>query len=643
MINFFLNLFQFHNLYSILILILFGCSVYGWSHTLFLKKLSNYTTVNMVIGMSIILFIGGILNYFNLAYEILIKIIFFLGLIFFFIIKKINQNFFKNINILQNSKKIYFIFLLPIALLIVSIFSSINPDAYNYHDDFQKYFVHPIKMLEAGSVFGSTLSAIGQQTLGGQAFFQSFFVSFLGLNSINIFDSVFCLSLSVFLLLELSVKERIPIFGSLVACLLVLIHPQYVNISSLYSGVLFILTAIILSLEFLSNYRNNNFFYIKFILALGFSFSSLIVLKTNNVVFPLIYFLIFISLIFIFLKISKPMLYIIFITPLLSLIFVIPWLAYPFKLFINSIDSTNQPINLNIELLQIEPYYKKLLSNDLLFYGGTQLSYTSISIAGLLLAFLTIFFLKRSTAKFFELKNETLFLSLVSIISGVVIYFLFIFIGSKHASILHLTRYSVPFIASTIPVGLIILYVSIPKDFIYLRSTFFFVVIILSINFFPHYLKRTIQSHECGSQLSFSYFACNENYINYNNEILKKEKKIFVQKLQKNIPEHKTIMTWTNAPFYFDFKRNEIIDISIGGFDNPWTKFPSGEYMIWEYDGFATRSIEDLQNIADNGFLIDKRIAIRTLQHIKEIIELSKSGKIKVINNDGSVLIFKFL
>ena len=65
-------------------------------------------------------------------------------------------------------------------------------------------------------------------------------------------------------------------------------------------------------------------------------------------------------------------------------------------------------------------------------------------------------------------------------------------------------------------------------------------------------------------------------------------------------------MTWTNAPFYFDFKRNEIIDISIGGFDNPWTRFPSGEYMIWEYNGFATRSIEDLQNIANNGFLIDK-------------------------------------
>ena len=263
-------------------------------------------------------------------------------------------------------------------------------------------------------------------------------------------------------------------------------------------------------LKLLSNYRNNNFSYFKFILALGFSFSSLIVLKTNNVVFPVIYFLIFISLIFIFQKISKPMLHIIFITPFLSLILIIPWAAYPFTLFINSIDTTNQPINLKIELLQTEPYYKKLLSNDLLFYGGTQLSYTSISIAGLLLAVLTIFFLKKSTAKFYELKNETLFLSLVSIISGVVIYFLLIIVGSKHASILHLTRYSVPFIASTIPVGLIILYVSIPKNFIYLRSTFFFVVIILSINFFPHYLKRTIQSYECGSQLSFSDFACNE-------------------------------------------------------------------------------------------------------------------------------------
>ena len=102
-------------------------------------------------------------------------------------------------------------------------------------------------------------------------------------------------------------------------------------------------------------------------------------------------------------------------------------------------------------------------------------------------------------------------------------------------------------------------------------------------------------------------------------------------------------MVWTNTSFLFNFKRNEIIDISIEGFDNPWTKFPSAEYMIWEYKGFATRSIKSLQYTVKTAFLIDKKHAVRTIQHIRKINELYKTGKIKLIKDNGSFLIFKIL
>jgi len=626
-----------------LFFILFGCSMYGWGHIFFLKKLSNYILTHVVIGMGITLFIGGILNNFNLANDIAIKIIFYLGIIIFLIKIIQSRHLLKNIKLFKNLKKDYYILILPIILLVVSIFSSINPDAYNYHDDFQKYFVHPIKMLETGSVFGGTLNAIGQQTLGGQAFFQSFFLSFIGLDAINVFDSVFCLTLSVFLLLELVLKEKKPIFGALIACLVVLIHPQYVNISSVYSVVLFILASIILSLELLRNHSNVNSFYLKYVLALSFLFSSLVVLKTNNALFPLIYFSIFILFLFVFREFSKSMFNIILFTPFLSLILIIPWSIFSFNLLIDSAQSTNQTLNIKVPPLQIEPYFKNLFSNDLLFYGGSQLGYTSLTIFGLLLIILTIFTLKRDIKERQQLNKENLFLSFASIFSGIIIYFFLILLGAKYAPITHLTRYSIPFIIATIPIGLFFLFLSISKDFLYSKSVFYIVIILIFINFFPHYLKRITQSYECGSQLSFTTFACSNNYIDYNNHTLKEEKKIFIQKLQKNIPEKKTIMAWINTPFYLDFKRNEIIDISIGGFDNPWTKFPSAEYMIWEYNGFATRSIKDLQIYVNSNFLIDKRIAIRTLEHIKKINQLYKNGKIKIITDDGSVLIFKFL
>ena len=115
--------------------------MYGWGHIFFLKPLSSYISANIVIGMSVTLFIGGILNNFNLANESIIKIIFYLGFVLFLTKIIVNSNFLKNIILIKNFKKSYFILLLPIILLIISIFSSINPDAYNYHDDFQKYFM----------------------------------------------------------------------------------------------------------------------------------------------------------------------------------------------------------------------------------------------------------------------------------------------------------------------------------------------------------------------------------------------------------------------------------------------------------------------------------------------------------------------
>jgi len=176
--------------------------MYGWGHIFFFKTISKYISLNITIGMAVTLFIGGILNFLNLAYQNTLNIIFFIGVILFIIkVYKIQLNI-KSLNFIKDLNKNYFFFLLPILLLFLNIISSINPEAYNYHDDFQTYFIHPIKMLETGSVFGSTLGSVGTITFGGQAFFQSFYINWLGLKAINIFDSVFCLSICVFLIIE---------------------------------------------------------------------------------------------------------------------------------------------------------------------------------------------------------------------------------------------------------------------------------------------------------------------------------------------------------------------------------------------------------------------------------------------------------
>ena len=156
-------------------------------------------------------------------------------------------------------------------------------------------------------------------------------------------------------------------------------------------------------------------------------------------------------------------------------------------------------------------------------------------------------------------------------------------------------------------------------------------------------MKRITQSYECGSQLSFVSFACSENYINYNKDTFNDEKKLMTQKWQENIPKKVPVMAWINTPFFLNYKRNEIIEIDIAGLDNPWAIFPSAEYMIWERKGFATRSLKDLQHKAKTAPLYDRKVAIRTIQHIKKIRDLYNAGKIRFIKDDGEVLIFKIL
>ena len=58
---------------------------------------------------------------------------------------------------------------LSVLICVVTASTLVPPWAFNYHDDYQKYFAHAARMLETGSLSGSSGSALGFETLGGQA------------------------------------------------------------------------------------------------------------------------------------------------------------------------------------------------------------------------------------------------------------------------------------------------------------------------------------------------------------------------------------------------------------------------------------------------------------------------------------------
>ncbi len=83
---------------------------------------------------------------------------------------------------------------------------------------------------------------IGFSSLGAQSFMHGMFLSFSSIADINAFDAIICLILVLGLLREIGEKFGVHIVFILVACVLALfINPQYVNVSSIYSGTLMLL------------------------------------------------------------------------------------------------------------------------------------------------------------------------------------------------------------------------------------------------------------------------------------------------------------------------------------------------------------------------------------------------------------------
>ena len=104
-------------------------------------------------------------------------------------------------------------------------------------------------MLQTGTLFGSPLSALGSQTLGGQAFLHGFILAFFPIRYLNGLDALFGQALCLLLVLGFAWNrpERAP-FAAAAMLLIVLVNPQYVNVSPLYLGSALVMASAFLAL-----------------------------------------------------------------------------------------------------------------------------------------------------------------------------------------------------------------------------------------------------------------------------------------------------------------------------------------------------------------------------------------------------------
>jgi hypothetical protein len=137
-----------------------------------------------------------------------------------------------------------------LGVLVPTVAMNLAPEAYNWQDDLQKYFVHPVRMLETGTVFGSPLSAIGAESLGGIAFVQSCVLLWLPLRAINGADAILGLFLCLIPLFAFGVRHPglRPVAAVAIASTAI-IDPSRVNTSALFLGSALIMAAVFLTSE----------------------------------------------------------------------------------------------------------------------------------------------------------------------------------------------------------------------------------------------------------------------------------------------------------------------------------------------------------------------------------------------------------
>ncbi len=196
------------------------------------------------IGLATVLFIGGILNLFGLISKNSVFAMMIIGVMLFFILLTISRKHIYHLvtslfSLLKNNKHLFVGIILLLSLILVKYTAAISPGTYNIHDDYQGYFVYPVKMIQTGEMGNDPFSERRiVSSLGGQSFLDTTVLALGSYENMAFSDRgigflIFLVAIySLLLTLTLSSAYRMAFMF-----IAVLTFPPVANITSMYTGI----------------------------------------------------------------------------------------------------------------------------------------------------------------------------------------------------------------------------------------------------------------------------------------------------------------------------------------------------------------------------------------------------------------------
>jgi hypothetical protein len=469
--------------------------------------------------------------------------------------------------------------LIVVGVMALTMSSQLAPRVFNWRDDLQKYFAHPVRMLETGTLFGSPLSAIGIETLGGVAFVHAASMLWLPLQAINGADAVLGLFLCLLPLFALGARNRaLRGVAAVAIASVIIIDPYYVNVSALFLGSALIMAAVILTSDPGDDAASPA--------VMGLIYSALVALKPT------------------FLLFAAPHIVCVALTMALgsrgpgrglawgakavawSALFLSPWIL----------------LHLPHYLAPAAPQGPQVVgifhnSIDLFGVGPMPMGLTGLRAYTVLSAALVALAIVCARVGFGGRARDTRHLGVAVaaiVTAGAYPTMIFLFpriVGYADADS-EAVRYFIPLAIAVFPLTLCAAAQALGEAELQMPSHLR-VGICLSLGlaalvpFSGTASERYRDASAFGTFMPFPV-AHEQGLADEMKYALSRAKQADVADVQDRIPAGASLIAWINTPYFLDYSRNTIYDAEVAGISNRWAVPPPSDYILWEYRGSAS-------------------------------------------------------
>lgn len=558
---------------------------------------------DVVSGLAVLIFLGGILNAVHLARGPMLWFLVAAGLVAWVQVarkEKGQERYHKNPIALAIS-------VLALAFVVVT---QLPPDQFNYHDDFQKYFAHPVRMLQTGTLGGGPASALGSETLGGQALIQAFVVSLFPLQYLNGADALFGFGLCLLGALTLNGGGIGKAPAVLAVAAVILIQSQYVNVSAIYLPAAMVMLAVADGLR--SRPQP---------LLMGLLYAAAIALKPTLGIF-------------------------VFFHACGLLLAEAPngfrsiW-AFAAKLLVATAGALSPWFVVHLpryllwghaQLPRVGEYdpYIDLYSTETLFYGGSLWCFTAVIGATIVIAVMLALYRWENNS------TKTLrFVSAPAVLLAA--YYIVMFGLSRLYGAWATVRYFTPIAIGLVPVVLVI-GLSQLQGSRWLNWSCSLLAFGALGTFLPSWFAQSASSLSEHTRLPFPSIH-DSQYRAYSAFVLSEQARLHLIEAQSSIPPGAAVMVWVNYPFHLDFRRNIIQELDTAGLATPWSSLPNVQYVIWARRGYATRPASDFVAKISAPGLRERLIGARSLAVLRYLEKAAARGTL--IWEKGGVCVYR--